>query len=142
MKGHSASNKRHNSDARDFASGMDWNKLPKEILATLGIDPALTSSCQNETRTKTNGDDCNDNNKTSPLSDKQPLASSSLLQNSSPGDRTSPDAATADEMKSRRVSFKDTPEKIPLVMQVQETLEEDPFKVNTIISRKTSFNFC
>lgn len=111
----------HDSDARAFASGMDWNKLPKEILATLGIEPVPNS----------NENKCESSNRkiASP-----PLTSSSL----SPVDRSSPrgehssddNQSEADDLlKPRRVSFKDTPEKIPHVVKVDQTLDEDPFKV-------------
>ena len=102
---------------------MDWNKLPKEILATLGIEP-IPNNNKNKLESS-------NNNTTSPL-----LASkeSSL----SPVDRSSPREEHSSEdnrsevddvLKPRRVSFKDTPEKIPHVVKVDQTLDEDPFKV-------------
>ena len=114
---------RHDSDARAFASGMDWNKLPKEILATLGIEPIPNN---NENRLESSSD----NSTTSPR-----LASKELSL--SPVDRSPREEHSSDDnrceaedvLKPRRVSFKDTPEKIPHVVKVDQTLDEDPFKV-------------
>lgn len=114
---------RHESDARAFASGMDWNKLPKEILATLGIEPVLNNSEKLDVSNKKS---------TSP-----PLAVSPVNRSSPREEHSSDDnrSETDDLLKPRRVSFKDTPEKIPHVVKVDETLDEDTFKVNYIVFR-------
>ena len=109
--------KRQESDVRAFASGMDWNKLPKEILATLGIEPVPNNepSCKKSTP---------------PLALRIKTSPEDRASVRSPHSALSDDNREVDDTKPRRVSFKDTPEKIPHAVKVEETLEEDPFKVN------------
>lgn len=83
---------------------MQWHKLPKEVLRTLGIEDKVSQQ-QNEDSVFS--------------TDRQPLASSTQLKTPTKTGLDHVSHISSDDLdvpnKPRKVSFKDTPEKIPVV---------------------------
>ncbi|XP_066936354.1 protein Spindly-like [Clytia hemisphaerica] len=87
-----------------FSTDMQWHKLPKEVLRTLGIEDKVSQQ-QNEDSVFS--------------TDRQPLASSTQLKTPTKTGLDHVSHISSDDLdvpnKPRKVSFKDTPEKIPVV---------------------------
>jgi len=130
-----------------FASGMQWHKLPKEILAQLGIEqppsndehkenclPPLIDQEAHSSNSRVNSlPKLDHSQRVSPdrIHTSSPQASSTQIHTPSKHDQLRPYSSVSSEEsdfeKPRRVSFKDTPEKIPHIEGIdsQGTIFED-----------------
>ena len=131
---------------------MQWHKLPKEILMQLGIEqpcnepkentipPAIDQQTPSTSNPRVHSSPKLDSQQVSPdrLQHSPPQASSTQIHTPPKIDNLRPYSSVSSEEsdfeKPRRVSFKDTPERIPHIeVESQETIFEDlPLNVSTL----------